>query len=372
MLSAHEWTSSKKNSMDKFLKIVHAYRSARKKIVTTNGCFDLLHTGHIQFLSQARTFGDILIVGLNSDRSVKNIKGADRPILGENDRAAMLLALKSVDHVVVFDDLLPSELLATIKPDVHCKAGDYTAEGLPEADVVRRYGGEIQIIPFVSGYSTSGFIERILGSQKKREMPLENSSNDQAFEIMSYFTSSGNVLRQVGYQLSDAITASAQMIVEAIKTGHKVLACGNGGSAADAQHFAAEFVGRFRYDRPAWPALSLSSDPSIMTSLSNDYGYDQAFARQVSAWGTAGDILVALSTSGSSPNVLAAIHEAKKREMYIITLTGNKPSPMTDLSDIQLAVPSSDTPLTQQAHMAILHAICHIVEQEVAPREITK
>ena len=372
MLSAYEWTSSKISSIDEFLKIVNAYRSSGKKIVTTNGCFDLLHTGHVQFLTQARAFGDILIVGLNSDRSVKSIKGADRPILGENDRAAMLLALKSVDHIVVYDDLLPSALLAAIKPDVHCKAGDYTAEGLPEADVVGRYGGEIQIIPFVSGYSTSGLIERILGSQKKAEIPSEYSSDDQVFEIMSYLTSSGNVLRQVGYQLSDLITASAHMIVESIKTGHKVLACGNGGSAADAQHFAAELMGRFRYDRPACPAISLSSDPSVMTSLSNDYGYDQVFARQVSAWGTAGDILVALTTSGSSPNVVAAVHEAKKRDMHIITLTGNRPTQLTDLSDIHLAVPTSDTPKIQQAHMAILHVVCHIVEQEVAPRETIK
>jgi D-sedoheptulose 7-phosphate isomerase len=368
---AYEWTPSKINAVDDFLKTIRAYQAAGKKIITTNGCFDLLHTGHIQFLNQARSFGDILVVGLNSDNSVKRIKGDDRPILAEKERAAMLLALKSVDHVVVYDSLLPSELLAAIKPNVHCKAGDYTIESLPEADVVKSNGGEIRILPFLSGYSTSGFIERIIGSQKKTGTAPSraHSSDGDVFEVMSYFTASGNLLRQTGYQLSEPISNSAFTIIEAIKTGHKILACGNGGSAADAQHFASELVGRFRYDRPAWTALSLSSDPSIMTSLSNDYGFERVFARQISAWGSAGDVLVALSTSGSSPNILAAAHEAKKRNMFIIALTGNKPTQLTELSDIRLAVPSADTPMIQQAHIAILHTICHIVEQTLAPQK---
>ena len=129
--------------------LLDSYRAQGKVIVTTNGCFDLLHTGHIQFLQQAKTLGDILVVGLNSDTSVRRIKGNGRPLLPEAERAAMLMALKAVDHVLIFDELLPNDFLAAVKPAIHCKAGDYTGEALPEAEVVRRYGGEIRILPFV-------------------------------------------------------------------------------------------------------------------------------------------------------------------------------------------------------------------------------
>ena len=147
MNETYEWTASKEKSFDDFLTTVGAYHATGRRIVTTNGCFDLLHAGHIQFLSQAKALGDILIVGLNSDASVRQIKGNNRPIWPEAERAAMLLALKPVDHVVIFGELLPTNLLSAIRPAYHCKAGDYSEEGLPEADVVRKNGGEIRILP---------------------------------------------------------------------------------------------------------------------------------------------------------------------------------------------------------------------------------
>jgi len=364
MVSAYEWTSSNPNPLIDFLQTVQAYRSAGKKIVTTNGCFDIMHNGHIKFLDQARALGDILIVGLNSDAAVKRIKGAGRPIVNEQDRAAMLAALRSVDHVVVFDEDLPTQLLAEIKPAIHCKAGDYSAEGLPEAETVRKNGGEIKILPLIPGYSTSSFIERILVSQKMQVV----DSEENLLSVRNYFLSSGNVLRQTGYQLSDVIVKVARLVAQTLRNNHKIILCGNGGSAADAQHFAAELVGRFRFDRQAWPAISLSSDPSIVTSIGNDYGFEQLYARQVSAWGQDEDILVAISTSGTSPNVLAAVQEAKKQNMKIVGLTGKKPSALQELSDLSLAVPSLNTPQIQQAHMAILHAICDLVEQELTPK----
>ncbi len=132
-------------------------------MVWTNGCFDLLHTGHVRSLRDARSLGDILIVGVNSDRSVRAIKGPLRPVVGQDDRAELLAALECVDYVTVFDESDPVRVLSLLRPDIHCKGADY-AEGrrpVPERDVVLRYGGRIEFLPIHEGLSTSGLIKRI-------------------------------------------------------------------------------------------------------------------------------------------------------------------------------------------------------------------
>ena len=136
-------------------------RAAGKKLVTTNGCFDLLHTGHIKYLYDAARFGDILIVGINSDCSVKELKGPSRPVQPESDRALLIGALKMVDYAFIFSEPDPCAFLEVLRPDVHVKGGDYTPEQLPETSVVERYGGRIIIVPFEQGYSTTGLIETI-------------------------------------------------------------------------------------------------------------------------------------------------------------------------------------------------------------------
>ena len=145
--------------------ILNDLRAKKKKIVTTNGCFDILHAGHVRYLEHAKSFGDVLIVALNSDKSVKKIKGDSRPINNENDRAEVLCALKSVDYVVLFDESSPMELLLKIKPDVHTKGADYTIETLPEAKEIIASGGRIEFIPFVEGKSTTSIIEKMRRSQ---------------------------------------------------------------------------------------------------------------------------------------------------------------------------------------------------------------
>ena len=161
-LDAYEWCTSGAATLEGLSNLIQGLKAAKKRIVTTNGCFDILHRGHIQYLTQARNLGDILIVGLNSDRSVRQLKGANRPVNHETDRAAMLSALRAVDRVVVFDNVLPNDFLSFVKPDVHCKGGDYVASELPETEIVVQYGGEVCIIPFVIGYSTSQLIDRII------------------------------------------------------------------------------------------------------------------------------------------------------------------------------------------------------------------
>lgn len=136
-------------------------RQEGKTIVTTNGCFDILHVGHVRYLEETKKFGDVLIVALNSDASVRRLKGEGRPINNENDRAEVLNALKSVDYVVSFDEDSPMQLLAEIKPDVHTKGADYTVETLPEAKVILENGGRLEFIKFVEGKSTTSTIAKI-------------------------------------------------------------------------------------------------------------------------------------------------------------------------------------------------------------------
>lgn len=141
--------------------LINKLRSENKTIVTTNGCFDILHVGHVRYLEAAKKFGDVLIVALNSDKSVKIIKGESRPINNENDRAEILSALRSVDYVVLFDEDSPINTLLEIKPDVHTKGADYTIETLPEAKGIMEAGGRIEFISFVEGKSTTSIIEKM-------------------------------------------------------------------------------------------------------------------------------------------------------------------------------------------------------------------
>ena len=175
-----------------------------------------------------------------------------------------------------------------------------------------------------------------------------------------------NVLRQTAYSLAPDIVTVAEHIINTLHNGGKVLTCGNGGSAADAQHFAAELVGRYRRERPGWSAIALTVDPSVLTSLCNDYGFEQIFARQVQALGRPGDILVAISTSGRSKNVLAAVEAASALGIRTVGLTGQGTSKLGEIVDHHLPIPSTNTAFIQQAHIAVIHIICELVEERLS------
>ena len=165
--------------------------------------------------------------------------------------------------------------------------------------------------------------------------------------------------------LLDTILEATDAVLEAYKRGNKTLIAGNGGSAADAQHIAAEFVSRFAFDRPGIPSIALTTDSSILTAVGNDYGFDRVFARQVEANGVEGDIFIAISTSGNSTNILEAINSAKAKHITTIGLTGGDGGKMADICDITIKVPSSSTPRIQESHIMIGHIICAIVEEEL-------
>lgn len=167
--------------------------------------------------------------------------------------------------------------------------------------------------------------------------------------------------------LCEAVAAAAQACVVSLRAGGKLLLCGNGGSAADAQHWAAELVSRFHYDRPGLAAMALTTDGSILTGIGNDYGNTRIFARQVEALGRAGDILLALSTSGRSPNVLDALQAARAQGMGTIGFTGEAGEAMASLCDICIRVPSRSTPRIQEGHAVLGHALCAAIEVALFP-----
>jgi D-sedoheptulose 7-phosphate isomerase len=159
------------------------------------------------------------------------------------------------------------------------------------------------------------------------------------------------------------VEKATQACLKALRDGRKILLAGNGGSAADAQHVAGEFVARFAFDRPGLPAIALTTDTSVLTAIGNDYGYEFLFSRQVQALGQAGDVFIGYSTSGKSPNIVKAFEEARQRGLVGIGLSGNRPgTPMDSLCDILLKVPSAETPRIQEAHIGLSHIICGLVE----------
>jgi D-sedoheptulose 7-phosphate isomerase len=163
----------------------------------------------------------------------------------------------------------------------------------------------------------------------------------------------------------------AAVVIAALRSGNKLLIIGNGGSAADAQHIAAEIVGRYKQDRPAWAAIALTTDTSALTAIANDYGFEQVFARQVEGLGQRGDVLLALSTSGRSPNILAALRTARQRGLVTIGFTGTRGEALGEFCDHLLVAPSADTPIVQQIHLAVAHGICDEIEQTLM-REAAK
>src|SRR5207244_2961375 len=166
-------------------------------------------------------------------------------------------------------------------------------------------------------------------------------------------------------ELMQAMLRATDTMAAALRGGNKILIAGNGGSAADAQHIAGEFLSRLNFDRNPLPAIALTTDTSVLTAIGNDYGFEKVFERQVRGLGRAGDIFIAISTSGSSPNILAGLKAARDLGMITIGFTGTRKADMTDLCDHCLEAPSPETPLIQQIHIVAAHAICGLVERDL-------
>lgn len=175
--------------------------------------------------------------------------------------------------------------------------------------------------------------------------------------ILSIMTKDNNLIK-----IMEAIAVAC---IDSLQSGGKLLLAGNGGSAADAQHMAGEYVSRFAFDRPGIPAIALSTDTSILTAIANDYGYEMLFARQLKVHARKGDIFIAYTTSGKSPNIITALQEAKKLGILCVGMTGNRGGQLLDLCDYVLEVPSNDTPKIQEGHAVLGHILCGLIEREL-------
>jgi len=175
------------------------------------------------------------------------------------------------------------------------------------------------------------------------------------------------VLERMEQQLAGQIADAAALLITVFARGNKLIVFGNGGSAADAQHFAAEIIGRFKMERRALPAIALTTDTSILTAIGNDYGFDRLFSRQVEGLAVAGDIAVGISTSGNSPNVALALEAARNQGCKTVALLGRDGGTIRQLVDLAIIIPSSDTPHIQEGHIAIIHILCDLLEKGLFP-----
>ncbi len=331
-------------------------------VVFTNGCFDLLHPGHIDLLRRAKALGTHLIVGINSDASVRRIKGPDRPYTPERERAEILSAISAVDEVVIFDEQTPERLIKELKPDVLVKGGDWRPEEIVGSDFVVSRGGKVVSLPFLDGYSSSGLIDRIRGYHLNDTTTRNDLTGTAQRSLNQHLETFHSLIRDCSSQIEEC----AAIIVDTITLGRKILICGNGGSAADAQHIAAEFVGRYETERRALPAIALTTDTSALTALANDYDFERIFSRQVDALAADGDCLIGISTSGNSRNVIAAVMAARRKGCRIIGMTGANGKKLSALCDAALMVPSERTARIQEAHITVAHIWCEIVDETIA------
>lgn len=198
----------------------------------------------------------------------------------------------------------------------------------------------------------------------KRQTDIKDFINQ---EIQEAIVLKNNLFKDLEYQ--DIILRTALTCVEALKAQNKILCIGNGGSAADSQHIAAEFISRFYFDRPSLPAIALTTDTSILTAIGNDYGFEEIFSRQISGLGNRGDILFAFSTSGSSPNVIKALKAAKQKDIKIVSFTSIKDQNMKQFSDFYFQIPSKNTARIQECHIFTGHLLCAIIEKEMFQNE---
>ena len=198
------------------------------------------------------------------------------------------------------------------------------------------------------------------------------STPDPISRITQHFNDSIQAKQQSLDVLAPAIAAAATTISRALDQGGKVLSCGNGGSAGDAQHFSSEMLNRFEMERPGLPAVALTTDSSTLTSIANDYDYNQVFSKQVLALGNPGDVLLAISTSGNSGNVITAAEAAHTRNMPIVALTGRDGGKLGGLlsdSDIEICVPAHSTARIQEVHLLAIHCLCDLIDQHIASQE---
>lgn len=364
---------SKIISLDKAITLRNKFRTESKKVVMTNGCFDLLHRGHIELLTEARSLGDILFVAVNSNQSIKELKGLGRPFIDEEDRIFMLSALSCVDYVLLFDELTPIGIISKLIPDILTKGSDWKVNEIVGRDVVESSGGQVIVInrPMVNDgspkYSTTKILQKIKpllinNSAFTNELSGLNIKNDL---VLHRFIESIETTKETAKNISEKINQSANIIVSSLQKNQKILVCGNGGSASQSEHFVAELVCKFNKYRNPLAAISLTTNTSNLTAIANDINYESIFSRQVEAIGSKHDILIAISTKGESKNIINALKVARESGLITIGLLGCSGGKMKELVDFPIIVPSNNIARIQEIHITIGHIIVEIIEEAI-------
>jgi D-glycero-beta-D-manno-heptose 1-phosphate adenylyltransferase len=303
-----------------------------EKVVFTNGCFDLIHPGHIDLLKKARALGTKLIVGLNSDDSVRAIKGNSRPFLNQEARAKVLLELRSVDEVRIFDENTPEKLIKEIKPDVLVKGGDWAIEQIVGADFVLKNGGEVFSIPFVEDFSTSKIAQKIKFADGANSVLKKNTENDL---VEDFFKANIGIYENLLNEQSVNISRCAEIIIKAIKNGNKIFVCGEPENVENLRFWFSTFSALT--DKETFPAHLLTGE--AIQDL------EQLAAKN--------DILISLTTSNTPPGVITAVMKAREIGCKTVALTGKNSIKLASLCDGSVSAASEDREIAQLAQIGV-------------------
>lgn len=324
--------------------------------VFTNGCFDILHPGHVDLLERCKSLGTELIVGINSDESVRKIKGAERPFLDQASRKAILCGLKSVDEVYIFEELTPENLIKQINPNVLVKGGDWKIEEIIGADFVIKNGGKVFSLPLKGDFSTSGIAEKIRNAGRAEKNSVKKMvSRESDFSVATEFRQHIEIFERMLKEQIDSIAEAHDLLEETFERGKKLLLCGDNDSAAVAQYIATSFVEQNDINRRVLPVVALARASAAQIPFNNDDDFAIIYADQIEASANEGDCLLAVSASGNSPNVIAAAMSARRKNCRVIALTGAGGKKLASLSDVCAMVPSQITARILEAHIAIAH-----------------
>lgn len=307
-----------------------------EKVVFTNGCFDLIHPGHIDLLRKARALGTKLIVGINSDDSVRAIKGKTRPFLNQQARATILRELRSVDEVFIFEENTPERLVKEINPDVLVKGGDWTIEQIVGADFVLKNGGEVFSIPFAVDFSTSKIAEKIKSAQGGAETS-EGKRKIETISIEDFFKANIEVFENIQREQSINISRCGEIIGEVSKKGKKIFVCGESEKTDYLRCWFAKFY----------------SERKLTEKSSSGFLLVENAAGRLEESASEGDLLIALVTETEPSDVISAVMKAREIGCSTIALTGKRGVKLASLCDASVSVPAENEDTIDPAQIAV-------------------
>lgn len=330
-----------------------------KKVVFTNGCFDILHAGHIDLLERAKMLGTYLIVGINSDESVKKIKGLDRPFVNQFERKAVLQALKSVDEVQIFDELTPENMIAEIQPDVLIKGGDWKENEIIGAEFVKSIGGEVFSLPLKEGFSSTNIVEKIRNSNRV-EQSLSNPTLLKENVAGNLLESRINIYQEILREKSQVIIDCAEIISNTISENKKIILCEVDFHSVNAKYLADRFNYLSENQKFRFPIIALHYE-----AISNTKESDKLYFDKLNELTSPGDCLIAIDSEGKTQNVINAVMTARNLGCKVIGLTGSKGKKIASLCDSCFMIPSDQIDIIRETYVAVGNIWCQIIESKL-------